>query len=172
MHNSAYYYHIKMAKTTLTKPAPNSVLYEDWFTNSCRKEKKRSKLPPSKYTEFLDVLNKHKGNLNMACKEYDLHLQAVRNIMTQEPMLSHAINQIKEYHKQKSLEELENVSLENAKIPRNFSERAFQLKAMDPGKYRERTQQQNTQVNVMVAGTPIKDRVSIIEKLEERVAKN
>jgi hypothetical protein len=43
---------------------------------------------------------------------------------------------------------------------------------MDPGKYRERSKQQNTQVNVMVAGTPIKDRVSIIEKLEERDAKN
>ena len=83
-------------------------------------------------------------------------------------MFGYAIKAITDHHKAKALEDLEDVSLRNAKVDKNFSERAFQLKAMAPDKYRERGGMSQTQVNVMVAGVPIKERSKIIADREKR----
>ena len=158
------------AVTTPISPDSQAMLFKDWFTKSCRKEDVRTKLPPSKYTVFLDLVDKHKGVLGKAAKEYGIHVVTVRDIIKQEPMFGYAIKAIKDHHKAKALEDLEDVSLRNAKVDKNFSERAFQLKAMAPDKYRERGGMSQTQVNVMVAGVPIKERSKIIADREKQVA--
>mgnify|MGYP003138521348 CR=1 FL=1 len=162
-----------MSKATPTSVSPDSqaLLYKDWFTKSCRKESVRTKLPPSRYTEFLDLVDKHRGSLTKAAKEYGVHIVTVRDIIKVEPMFGYAVSAIADYHKKKQLEELEDVSFRNAQIDKNFTERAFQLKALAPEKYRERGGSSQTQVNVMVSGTAIKDRAKIIEDREKKVGK-
>ena len=154
--------------TTPISPESQALLFKDWFSKSCRKDDVRTKLPPSKYTVFLDLVDKHKGVLGKAAKEYGIHVVTVRNIIKEEPMFGYAINAIRDHHKANALEDLEDVSLRNAKVDKNFSERAFQLKAMAPDKYRERGGMSQTQVNVMVAGVPIKERAKIISDREKQ----
>ena len=64
------------------------------------------------------------------------------------------------------LDGLEKTSFEQAAKPGNITERIFQLKAHDPAKYRDRVNQQNTQVNVVVSGTSPKDRASVLKKMK------
>lgn len=153
-----------------TKPSQNqAVLYDEWFKNTVRKESKKSKLPPSKYAEFLSILNEKDGFLASAAEEFGIHPRTVVNVINIEPMFKYAVQQIQGTHNEERLEDLEKVSFRNALVDRNFSERAFQLKALSPDKYRDRGGTQQTQVNVMVAGIPIKDRAKVIAQREKEL---
>jgi|TARA_Y100000310_G_C20391613_1_gene673074 hypothetical protein len=158
--------------TSITRSNPSqgqSVLYDEWFKTTVRKESKRSKLPPSKYAEFLSILNHSGGFLATAADEFGIHPRSVVNVMNKEPMFKYAVQQIQGHHDSERLEDLERVSFRNALVDKNFSERAFQLKALAPDRYRERGGVQQTQVNVMVAGTPIKERAKVIAEREKEL---
>lgn len=130
------------------------------------------KLPPSKYPEFLTILNEEQGFLSTASEKFGIHPRSVQTVINEEPLFKFAVRQIQDHYSGERLEDLEKVSYRNALIDKNFSERAFQLKALAPGKYRDRGRGgDRTQVNVVVAGTPIKDRAKMIAEIEKREAR-
>jgi len=63
---------------------------------------------------------------------------------------------------------LSRLSINQAKKPGCTTERIFQLKALNPHKYRDRSPQQATQINLIVSGTNPKDRLNIISKLAKQ----
>ena len=91
---------------------------------------------------------------------------SVRFAMKGDPAFKQAIDTIKDGFLTERLDQLEKLSFTQAAKAGNVTERIFQLKAHAPDKYRDRTNQQNTQVNVMVSGTSPKDRAAILKKMK------
>ena len=126
----------------------------------------RAKLAPSKYNEFLDILLMCGGIIKVACGEYGISRYALTKAVKENPELREAIYELKEIVRLQRLDDLENISFNNALDPKMITERIFQLKAHSPEMYRDKQPTHATQVNVVVSGTPIKDRGKIIARLE------
>tara|TARA_R100000654_G_scaffold15425_1_gene32797 strand:+ start:268 stop:831 length:564 start_codon:yes stop_codon:yes gene_type:complete len=120
----------------------------------------------AKKDKFLTYLVANNGFISHAAKEMGYFPQSVRFAMKGDPAFQQAVKEIQQGFLTDRLDELEKLSFTQAGKAGNVTERIFQLKAHDPGKYRDRTNQQNTQVNVMVSGTSPKDREAILKKMK------
>lgn len=119
-----------------------------------------------KKKEFIKLLVEHNGFITSAAKELGYFPASVRFAMKGDPAFSQAVKAIQEGFVTERLDALEKLSYTQALKPGNVTERIFQLKAHDPGKYRDRVNQQNTQINVSVSGTSPKDREKILKKMK------
>jgi len=119
-----------------------------------------------KKAKFLTYLVANNGFVTPAAKEMGYFPASVRFAMKCDPAFSQAVQEIQQGFMTERLDELEKLSYTQAAKAGNVTERIFQLKAHDPGKYRDRVNLQNTQVNVMVSGTSPKDRASILKKMK------
>ena len=119
-----------------------------------------------KKKQFLTHLVANNGFVTLAAKEMGYFPASVRFAMKGDPAFRQAISTIQDGFLTERLDQLEKLSFTQAAKAGNVTERIFQLKAHAPNKYRDRTNQQNTQVNVMVSGTSPKDRASILKKMK------
>lgn len=120
----------------------------------------------AKKNKFLTYLVANNGFITPAAKEMGYFPASVRFAMKADPAFQQAVKAIQDGFMTERLDELEKLSYTQAGKPGNVTERIFQLKAHNPGKYRDRVNQQNTQVNVMVSGTSPKDRAAILKKMK------
>ena len=119
-----------------------------------------------KKKQFLTHLVANNGFITLAAKEMGYFPASVRFAMKGDPAFKQAISTIQHGFLTERLDQLEKLSFTQAAKAGNVTERIFQLKAHSPEKYRDRTNQQNTQVNVMVSGTSPKDRAAILKKMK------
>jgi hypothetical protein len=91
---------------------------------------------------------------------------SVQYAMKNDPQFAQAVDVLRKSFNQERLDGLEKLSYEQASESKNTTERIFQLKSLDPHKYRDRMHNTNTQVNVMVAGITPKDRSKMIKDMK------
>ena len=120
----------------------------------------------AKKNKFLTYLVANNGFITPAAKEMGYFPASVRFAMKADPAFQQAVKAIQDGFMTERLDELEKLSYTQAGKPGNVTERIFQLKAHNPGKYRDRVGQQNTQVNVVVSGTSPKDRAAVLKKMK------
>ena len=97
----------------------------------------------AKKDKFLAYLVANNGFISHAAKEMGYFPQSVRFAMKGDPAFQQAVKEIQQGFLTDRLDELEKLSFTQAGKAGNVTERIFQLKAHDPGKYRDRTNQQN-----------------------------
>ncbi len=89
--------------------------------------------------DYLEALKKAKGVLHVAAKLVSLTYSAVYKARRVYPELDKAVDEIKAEQDSLDLAMLEDVSINQAMKPGCSVERFFQLKALNPAKYREKT---------------------------------
>ena len=102
---------------------------------------------------FLDILNspKAEGYLVYAAEEFGCHYETVRRRMKADAEFAEAANAIRHLFEQQDLAAIEKVSVRNARSDKGntMSERALQLNALNPEKYRpHQGRQPQTSINV------------------------
>ena len=88
-----------------------------------------------KQQEFIEILT-DKRYLSLACKEFGICTRSVQRMMTKNPQFAEAVGLIRQMHEDTVLIDLEIISETQAKLPKNTTERIFQLNALDSAKYR------------------------------------
>lgn len=116
-----------------------------------------------KKEEFLKTMVDCNGFPSIAAKKMGFYYGSIQYAMKKDPMFSQAIDVLRKSFTQERLDGLEEMSFTQAAKAGCTTERIFQLKAHDPDKYRDKQQNTNTQVNVMVSGITPKDRASKIK---------
>lgn len=118
--------------------------------------------------EYLQHLGDCGGYITLAAKNMGFTHTSVGYAMKTDALFEQAVRAIQDYHQQERLDSLEELSVNQAKKAGCTTERIFQLKALNPHKYRDRSPQQATQINLMVSGTNPKDRLKVISKLAKQ----
>tara|TARA_R110002072_G_scaffold302358_1_gene484902 strand:- start:422 stop:913 length:492 start_codon:yes stop_codon:yes gene_type:complete len=159
----------KKTKTQVIKQATKKVQDNPYLKDFLKEYEEETGLKTrftAKKDKFLSYLVAHNGFISHAAKEMGFFPASVRFAMKGDPAFAQAVQSIREGFVAERLDGLEKTSFEQAAKPGNITERIFQLKAHDPAKYRDRVNQQNTQVNVVVSGTSPKDRASVLKKMK------
>jgi len=142
---------------------------QNYFTmRECDNKDKGRKLFGDKKEQYLQYLGDCGGYITLAAKNMGFNYISVNRAMKGDALFEQAVRAIKDYKMEERLDTLEELSINQAKKAGCTTERIFQLKALNPHKYRDRAPQQATQINLMVSGTSPKDRLSIISKLAKR----
>ena len=165
----SYSYMPKKTKTEVIKQATKKVQDNPYLKDFLKEYEEETGLKTrftAKKDKFLSYLVSHNGFISHAAKEMGFFPASVRFAMKGDPAFAQAVQSIREGFVAERLDGLEKTSFEQAAKPGNITERIFQLKAHDPAKYRDRVNQQNTQVNVVVSGTSPKDRASILKTMK------
>ena len=159
----------KKTKTQVIKKATKDVQDNPYLKDFLKEYQEETGLQTrftAKKDEFLSYLVANNGFISHAAKEMGFFPALVRFAMKGDPAFAQAVQSIREGFVAERLDGLEKTSFEQAAKPGNVTERIFQLKAHDPTKYRDRVNQQNTQVNVVVSGTSPKDRAAVLKKMK------
>lgn len=171
---SLYFRYTYMAKTKKTKTevimqATKNVQDNPYLGSFLKEYQEETGLKTrftAKKNKFLTYLVANNGFITPAAKEMGYFPASVRFAMKGDPAFQQAVKAIQDGFMTERLDELEKLSYTQAGKPGNVTERIFQLKAHNPGKYRDRVNQQNTQVNVVVSGTSPKDRADLLKKMK------
>ena len=106
---------------------------------------------------YLKALPKVEGVLTAAAKLVNLTYSAVYKARRAYPDFDKVVTEIKAEWDSKHLDELEEISIVQAKKPGCMTERFFNMKALNPSKYREKQQAlQVAPVNILIGFTPPK----------------
>lgn len=101
--------------------------------------------------EYLIALDKAEGHLlkasKMIGKSYSTTYKAR---MAESGLFFNAVAKITDQWDSRHLAELEEVSMTQAKKPGNITERLFNMKALNPGKYREKATPMSPVINITV----------------------
>ena len=148
-----------------TKNAQDNPYLQDFLAEYEEETGLKTRFTAKKDT-FLSYLVANNGFISHAAKEMGYFPASVRFAMKGDPAFGQAVKEIQQGFLTDRLDELEKISFTQAAKAGNVTERIYQLKAHDPRKYRDRVNQQNTQVNVMVSGTSPKDRAEVLKKMK------
>ena len=127
---------------------------------------KKVRFTEDKKDAFLKTMVECHGFPSIAANKMGYYYGSVQYAMKNDPQFAQAVDVLRKSFNQERLDGLEKLSYEQASEGKNTAERIFQLKALDPHKYRDRMQNNNTQVNVMVAGITPKDRAKMIKNVK------
>ncbi len=127
---------------------------------------KKVRFTEEKKDAFLKTMVDCHGFPSIAANKMGYYYGSVQYAMKKDPQFAQAVDVLRKSFNQERLDGLEKLSYEQAAEPKNTTERIFQLKSLDPHKYRDRMQANNTQVNVMVAGITPKDRAKMIKNVK------
>ena len=127
---------------------------------------KKVRFTEDKKDAFLKTMVDCHGFPSIAANKMGYYYGSVQYAMKNDPQFAQAVDVLRKSFNQERLDGLEKLSYEQASEGKNTAERIFQLKALDPHKYRDRMQNNNTQVNVMVAGITPKDRAKMIKNVK------
>ena len=117
-------------------------------------------------SKFLEILT-DKRYLETAARAYGVCKRSVLRKMVEFPEFGAAVNLIRDNHRDIVRIELEAISENQAMIPKNVTERIFQLNAKDPDQYRPR--QTNIQATSIHVSYGFQSPVAIDRKPEKRV---
>jgi hypothetical protein len=146
----------------------NPYMQNYFALRECDSKDKPKKLFGDMKEQYLQYLGDCGGYITLAAKNMGFVHSTVNYAMKSDFLFEQAVRAIKDYHMEERLDTLEDLSVNQAKKAGCTTERIFQLKALNPHKYRDRAPQQATQINLIVSGTNPKDRLSIISKLAKR----
>jgi len=127
---------------------------------------KKVRFTEDKKDAFLKTMVECHGFPSIAANKMGYYYGSIQYAMKNDPQFAQAVDVLRKSFNQERLDGLEKLSYEQASEGKNTAERIFQLKALDPHKYRDRMQNNNTQVNVMVAGITPKDRAKMIKNVK------
>jgi len=152
---------------------PKNIMDNPYIKNyfafrECDSKDKVRKSFSDKKEQYLQYLGDVGGYITLAAKKMGFNHVSVNYAMKNDALFEQAVRAIKDYHQEERLDALEELSINQAKKPGCTTERIFQLKALNPHKYRDRSPQQATQINLIVSGTNPKDRLNIISKLAKQ----
>jgi len=123
---------------------------------------------PKWASAYLEALEQTQGVLTAAAKLINLTYSAVYKARRAYPDFDNVVTEIKAEWDSKHLDELEEISIVQAKKPGCMTERFFNMKALNPSKYRD-TRQQGLQVgpvNILIGFTPPRHRGGMDESKE------
>ena len=103
--------------------------------------------------EYLEALEKTRGAKKKAAELIGLSYSAVHKAGLSHPDLDDAIRQIRALYDDQNLDELGNLSMLQAMKPGNITERIFNLKALDPSRYRDHAQPTTPVINIVMGFT-------------------
>tara|TARA_R100000700_G_scaffold21117_1_gene27865 strand:+ start:73 stop:696 length:624 start_codon:yes stop_codon:yes gene_type:complete len=127
---------------------------------------KKVRFTDEKKDAFLKTMVECHGFPSIAANKMGFYYGSVQYAMKNDPQFAQAVDVLRKSFNQERLDGLEKLSYEQASEAKNTAERIFQLKSLDPHKYRDRMHNTNTQVNVMVAGITPKDRSKMIKDMK------
>ena len=127
---------------------------------------KQIRFTDDKKDAFLKTMVDCHGFPSIAANKMGFYYGSIQYAMKNDPLFAQAVDVLRKSFNQERLDGLEKLSYEQASEGKNTAERIFQLKALDPQKYRDRMHNTNTQVNVMVAGITPKDRAKMIKNIK------
>ena len=103
--------------------------------------------------EYLEALEKTGGAKKKAAELIGLSYSAVHKAGLSHPDLDDAIRRIRARWDDQHLAELEGLSMSQALKPGNITERIFNMKALDPSRYRDHAQPTTPTINIVMGFT-------------------
>lgn len=92
-----------------------------------------------RFSEFFVLLDKNEGNIVVSCREMSppISYQSAKHAMRTIPDFNRVAQFLRQMGDEMRLGHLEDISRTQAEEPKNVAERMFQLKALDPSRYRD-----------------------------------
>jgi len=159
----------EMEKSAVNKAVKNlhdNKYYANFLSTLEIDTSQKVRFTDDKKDAFLKTMVDCHGFPSIAANKMGFYYGSIQHAMKNDPQFAQAVDVLRKSFNQERLDGLEKLSYEQASEAKNTAERIFQLKALDPHKYRDRMQNNNTQVNVMVAGITPKERSKMIKNIK------